>query len=357
MKSVKRRRAKKTLDQKSPLNVDSNEFKDYLAVTKAYNYFNQVDIKTARKWIDQYILKNNLQINSFSKVKDDHIPMWLCVNCHLLNHDKLLPEDLIEKTQSRLHELTVNITPREKKKLQSSNLEMSSKTIAYVEDILDQFYKNSYSIDDWSLYDDFKKQEIKQSDARRVVEYYTPLVSELENIEICPQLKEAYAKLTKKQKKSYVDFVNTIVADAKVYTETERKVRKTRAPRKKKLKTADQLTSNVVFLPEDTELQIASVPPQNIVGANAVWLYNTKYRRLVLLQADKDQTLTVKGTTVIGFNETLSVAKTLRKPKEQLSALASLGRVTMKKEFEKIRAKNQTVTGRIGKDTIILRVV
>jgi hypothetical protein len=68
------------------------------------------------------------------------------------------------------------------------------------------------------------------------------------------------------------------------------------------------------------------------------------------------QTLSVKGTTIIGFNENTSVCKTLRKPEEKLKEFKAAGKVQLRKFLEDINATDTKMNGRINEETILLKV-
>ena len=64
------------------------------------------------------------------------------------------------------------------------------------------------------------------------------------------------------------------------------------------------------------------VYPTQIVGANELWVFNIKTRKIGKYVASnidpkgmqrQGSGLSVKGTTIIGYNETESIQKTLRK--------------------------------------------
>jgi hypothetical protein len=66
--------------------------------------------------------------------------------------------------------------------------------------------------------------------------------------------------------------------------------------------------------------------------------------------------LSVKGTTIIGFNEVESVQKTLRKPDEKLKEFKDAGKVKLRTFIEDINAVDIKLNGRINTDTILLKV-
>jgi hypothetical protein len=65
--------------------------------------------------------------------------------------------------------------------------------------------------------------------------------------------------------------------------------------------------------------------------------------------------LSVKGTTIQDFNEELSVQKTLRKPKEQISNWTGNAKTKFAKTFEELKTTPIKLNGRINDSTIILK--
>jgi hypothetical protein len=66
--------------------------------------------------------------------------------------------------------------------------------------------------------------------------------------------------------------------------------------------------------------------------------------------------LSVKGTSIIGFNENLSVQKTLRKPEEQLKEFKAAGKVQLRKFLDDIKAVDIKLNGRINEEVVLLKV-
>ena len=67
--------------------------------------------------------------------------------------------------------------------------------------------------------------------------------------------------------------------------------------------------------------------------------------------------LSVKGTTIIGYNENDSIQKTLRKLTEQLKEFKDAGKVKLRKYMEDIKTTDTKLNGRCNPDTVLLKVV
>jgi polyphosphate kinase 2 (PPK2 family) len=151
-----------------------------------------------------------------------------------------------------------------------------------------------------------------------------------------------------------MDFIVTIIGTAEVYCI---KVPTVRKPRKKKEKPASKIVTKVKVKDEDKQYKIKSIKATDIVGAQQLWLFNTKYRVLTVLNAMGAAGLSVKGTTVINFDEKTSQTKTLRKPELSLATVMTGGKIALKKLMDTIKCNPKKVTGRINTDIVILRAI
>jgi len=168
------------------------------------------------------------------------------------------------------------------------------------------------------------------------------------------QLAEGYANFTKLQLKNLVKFAEAVISDCGSYVQ----IKKTeRAPRKKKPVSPEKLTQRFRYLKEFAELKLVSEPVTKLVGSQEVWLYDTKRRKLIYSVADGHiGTMTVKGTSLVGFDTTNSVQKTLRKPAEQIKGLLTGGVANTRKFFKDIKATEVKFNGRSNENLILLKI-
>lgn len=224
--------------------------------------------------------------------------------------------------------------------------------IADIEDFLDSYYREGKTFDavKW-----FRDKDVKPQLAQHIAEYYKPLYSEIFDAQSGrdPQLVEAYSRWKKPKLKAYLEFVRSIVAAAEDRQIIAKAIRK---PRKKKAKPASVLVGKLQYLEQDAELNIKSVKPTEVVGAQQLWVYNVKYKTLAVYNAMGPAGLSVKGTTLTGFDEKTSLVKKLRKPKEQLQALADAGKVNLRKFMDTVKCKPKEATSRLNKSTVLFRV-
>ena len=189
-----------------------------------------------------------------------------------------------------------------------------------------------------------------------ISEHWQRRLAELEELQQGkdPQLVEGYSNFTKLQVKNLAKLCEQVLADCASYVQ----IKKTeRAPRKKKPVSAEKLTQRFRYLREFDELKLKSEAVTKLVGSTEAWFYDTKKRKLIYVVADTHVgTMTVKGTSLLGFDTTNSVQKTLRKPAEQIKALMTGGVPAARKYFKEIRATEIKYNGRSNENLILLRI-
>ena len=148
--------------------------------------------------------------------------------------------------------------------------------------------------------------------------------------------------------------VHDVISDCDRYLD---RLKASKSPRKKKVKSADQLVKNLKYLKTFGDLKLTSVSPESIIGSSQLWAYNVKNRMLYMYDTEINDELSVKGTTVIHFSELNSLCKKLRKPEVQIPELLRCTKAKMKKFFKDLSTKESKVNGRINTDTILLKVI
>lgn len=351
--SFKGRVAEEALYGEDPIKNITTKLMSDLEMQRAFNWHNYCgDTKKLRKFVEQYAEMKFKKKAAYVKATNDknitHVMITIArlllahatIDCKYIDRldDSLSKIIFIEESLDNAAKNAVKVIPTTE----------SNTLIADTEDFLDDFYKSDYNLSPVKYFEFLQKKEAKPSDVRAVINYYEPLLEELQ------EYSEEY--LSKPRKKKYVEFVSQILDDCSTYITTNRNLKKTaRKPRRKKLKSAEQQTSKVKFKTVDDKLKISSIPPSQLVGASAVWFYNTKYKRLTYLVSDTG--MNVKGTTIIGFDSKRSVTKTIRKPEKNLSELLNMSKAGMVKQFLALKTKAAVAKGRLNSDTVILKAI
>jgi hypothetical protein len=191
---------------------------------------------------------------------------------------------------------------------------------------------------------------------KTVQEFINKKIAEYEGINSSkdPQVLEAYKHLGKRQVTAMIKWWTQALTDANSYNVVKKAAK---APRKKKAVLPEKVVAKLKYAKEFKELALKSADPTTILTAQELWVYNTKTRKLGIYIADQYAgTLTVKNSSIMGFDANASVQKTLRKPKDQLKEFTANGKPAAKKWFKGIKATEIKLNGRISNDIILLKV-
>jgi len=202
-----------------------------------------------------------------------------------------------------------------------------------------------------------KAKQAKAAHARIIRDFYAGDLTELLELasgKADEQLKEGYSHRSKKQIKSFIAFLQEIESACNMLMQ-EAKVNK--KPRAKKAVDKDKIIAKLKYKKSDEPLKLVSINPADIIGAQELWIFNSKTRKLGKYVAAEFQELGIKGTTITGFSETKSVQKTLRKPAEQIKAFKEAGKVVLRKFLEDINAVDTKMNGRINEEIMLLKVI
>lgn len=263
------------------------------------------------------------------------------------------------------------------------------------ERIRDQAYIQSEAIEEWlegwildpKSFDpkgfDFKKHfaemKVTQAHARKLKSFYENELTDFDDLERYPtagqlkkmdeqsadlwmQLKEGYSHLNKADIKQFRIAIGELMTALDFVID---QAKATRKPRKPKVYSADKLVAKLKYLKVDPKYKLTSINPADIITANELWVFNVKTRKIgkyVAKNIDPTGTgrpgsgLSVKGTTILDFDESQSVQKTLRKPEEQLKEFKESGKVKLRKFLEEIKTTDTKLNGRCNTDTVLLKV-
>jgi hypothetical protein len=358
----------KFLDEKylgsEPVLVDVTVDTNLGAAYNWFNYFYSTD--DAKEFALAYLKhikydKKKLKLVGQISAQDLRNIGW---HCRLFMNGSKVSKELIANIMQKIEALIVNeveaidaVEPVVTKNVISIQDRISEKTsnlIGDLEEQIDIFIKegrNSFNVEAW-----MRSNDIKPQIAQKIADYYKPLYAELFDAMQGkdPQLKEAYSRWKKIQLKSYTEFVRGFISAAEARANVIRAARK---PRKKKEKPAGVLVSKMKFLVEDTTLNIKSIKPTEVVGAQQLWVFNVKYRNLSVYNAMSHTGLSVKGTTITGFDEKTSVTKKVRKPEQTLTILQVGSKVVLRKLMDNIKCKPKAANGRLNTEVVLLRAI
>lgn len=335
-----------------------------MELINALTFYNSFSRKDLEKHIITFMRKSGYSkdnILQFNACEDWRLPMTSAKLAAVINKsgEVALSKDAIINLKADLDrciERGKEVLLADKEEAQSPVPKVDSsakKALVIINDIDFCIDERSWEFD---VYECMQLNQATPAVAKYIEDTYSNLLSELllayEKAD--DQLVEGYSNFKRTDLKKFIGFVENVLTSTKKYTQNV-KAMKVRKPRKAKVKSASQLTTKVKFCKSFPELKLVSTDPTSIVGAQSVWIYNTKYRKLGVYIAGPNQTLSIKGTTIINYNEELSLHKTLRKPEIQLNEFTNANKVTLRKFLENINGKAATLNGRLNEDTVILK--
>ena len=333
----------------------------------AYNWFNYFyNSDDAKSFTISYLKSINYDkeiIRKISNVKsvELHSMGW---NCRLLHTGSSLPDGIWDSIEQRIKDLAEEVLedaegeedqPQTKVvSIQDRIANRASELIGELEGELDVFYKEGviqFDVKKWAL-----EKAIKPPVAKRITDHFRPQYEEItEAIKgEDPDLVEGYKKWRKPVLKIMALFIKRILDHLDETSAAHVSIRK---PRKKKEKPAHVLVSKLKYKVEDKDLNITSIQPKDIIHAQQLWVYNTKYRNLSVYNALGNSGLSVRGTTIIGYDQDTSTTKKLRKPEQVIPVVLNEGKVGLRKIMSGIKTTETKANGRMNEETIILRVV
>ena len=167
------------------------------------------------------------------------------------------------------------------------------------------------------------------------------------------QLLESYAHLTSmKSVKDIVKLLESYISDLKK-SYVSKQVAKVR---KKKPKDKSKLVQNLKFLKDDAALGVTSVEPINLLNCSEVWTFDTKTRKISKYFSPVSGSITVKGASLVGFDENFSNSRLLRKPETQVKEFSELKKNDLTKWYSAVKSKSGPVRARLTSTTLILKV-
>jgi len=317
-------------------------------------YHSNKESKDAVSYIQDYCKKNKIS-GKVNTSKNFLTVAWLCrlsANGNTLEKSSL---EYIKKTLPEIMQIekvvvidapVVNVQDRMKEKV--------AEIAGDLEGAIDDFILNGCK--DGKSPFSFMQNRTKGMHASRLIDIFKRRRQEFDEVLNTKdsELKEGYSNFTKPQLKRLVAYCDDIITDAMKIAGEAKAIRK---PRKRKVKTVDQLVSKLNYLDKSPEYKLQSIAPKQIIGAMQLWVFNVKTKKLGVYHADDAGGFGIKGSTLLNYSESKSTSKALRKPMAVLPEILKGGKVTLRNCLGNLTTKESPLTGRLNKDTILLRVL
>jgi len=326
-------------------------------------YRDNLDEKKIRKFALEYFAKlgKKKEVLAINKA-DDYDVRQLGVLCRLVSNENVLSDDHMKTIDNMVnHIIRKEALPQKIKEdktvavpvatvsIQDRMDEKAHELAGEIEGAIDEFTTTKSSKFSTKSY--LAANQVAAPIAKRIGDFFAGRIPEVKEAldGDDKQLVEGYSNFTKRELKKFLTFLEEIVSDCQQQVQT---AKANRAPRKRKAVSPTKLVSKMKFMREFPELKLKSCKPEDIITSTELWVYNTKYRKVTVYKSDGG-TLSVKGTTILGFDIKESKTLMLRKPEEFFKGLA-LGKRALNGALKKITTKPTVPNGRVNEECILL---
>lgn len=348
-----------------PLQPDENG--RTLALTHGFTWYNRFyGKKDAKELLCLYLEYNGraAEAKHLRKVHESEFLMTLCWlarmtmrGLELSEHESLTLENEISRLYKLVHKPeVVEKEPSNRPNVQEIMREKAFDAAGELESIFD----------DWITAGKVTQKTVDIVAKFSVLPQHIPLIVEIwkrkfeEFNEVSEgtdeQLNEAYSYLGKVKLRNTIKFIEQVLSDLNSYISIKKA---SKAPRKRKAVPVEKIVAKLkylkVFKDPVNKLDLISVHPTKLHGASEAWVYDTAKRKMHHYIADEySKAFTVKGNTVLGFDNNASEMKTLRKPGEQIKEIMG-SKPAARKYFKDIKAVGAVPNGRFNENMIILK--
>lgn len=333
-----------------------------------YNYYyNQKDCK---KYVVEWLKKmpdefTKEEVKAYERTADRAIPMTACslimaqrqgmvFRARHTDFVKQVIRSAIAEAEPEAIEVVSTAVKAYVPTIQDRLNEKTSEIIGELEGIYDDVSLNVKTT--FKPYDFLTTNNVVQSQLGKYEALFGARKAELEAAQNKedPQLVEGYKHYKAADFKRIISWIDALLSAIEQYRGVKKATKKARV---KKAPSKEKVISKLKYAKTDPVLKLVSLNPADILGANELWIYNIKTRKLGKYVADSLQgPLGVKGTSIIGFDEAKSVCKTLRKPAETLKEFAKSGKIQLRKFLDEIKATETKLNGRISADIVLIKV-
>jgi hypothetical protein len=332
---------------------DSTKLKTQADWAKAFNWYHSMcSREEARQYLKDYFANDKVVLKKITKIPDAHMPYTAAWQCRIWKRiGKPIDGESLERVHKWIDEASSYAKedkPKEDKPERPTIQDRMKEKISELIGDIEVLYDAEMPVD---LYSFLQKREVPAMYTGRIVEYYKPILEEMK-LAAAGEI-EGYESYTKKWLRDRVDMLQKIIDDAQRYGGN---VKKARAPRKKKAPTAEKLLKHFTYQKESNEYKLQSIDPAKILGAQELWTFNTKYKTLTVFRARGPAGLSVRRTTIDGYDVDASVTKTLRKPDEVLKKVLTGGKLVLRKLMDELKTKQAKTADRINENVILVKV-
>jgi hypothetical protein len=349
------------------IEISSKTSEELIQVLNWYSYM--TDDTNVDTWISDYMKKHNYdkkQIQYVNSCSINAAKRTLSSLCRMSTNGTLFTGELATIIPDKIAEFLSKKISIVEMNAQTNVISIQDrlKNIAQshyfmVDEMIESWFFNKKTKIEFDMYNYLQKQQLNTQVSNllrtHIIRSYFQEFEEMIQTDN-EQLQEAYAYLSKSRKKTIYDALKLCISDIDRYIGNVKSA-KPKSPKKKRPVSTEKQINSLKYQKEFTQLKIKSINPQQIIGAQQLWVYNTKYDQLSVYNAMNLNGLSIKGTTLQNFDASVSVKKKVRKPKDILPKVLDGGKIVLKRLMNDLTTKPLEINGRLSDDTILLRVI
>lgn len=341
------------LAKKAKINAPEFNLMDYDSSLAANLNFYRIEVESSklRDFANAYWESIGKDISLINNVNDHYFSTaGALAHMHHFRNVGLLEKhvkSLDEAYETCLSNVKAPVEKKEKKK----EVDPTPVFIAELEGAIDDIMVYGKEFDAKHY---LSKNGIKPDSLKKIAVWFKP---KLEEYKLAAsgedeQLTEGYSNFGKRGLNKLIHFVTLIIETSNNISQ----IKRVQKPRTKKQKPAAVLVRDIKITREVPELNLKSVETTKIIDSSEVWVYDTQKRKLIKVIAPIGEKLSAKGKTILNFDPDLTVAKTIRKPEEQLKGIQSLPKKQLLAKFNEIKSTEQKFSGRIQESFVIINI-
>lgn len=332
-------------------------------IVKSINWYSVMSTDSEkRKWFNEFISKNNFSNEEKEKlknIKETKIPygkyegllgldlgIYSKISIEIKETDITNSNNFCFCLKPYIEKILEQKEQKEQTTIKDSPLDRLDNKIreklSYSEKTIDEILSGKSSS---------FKQEIKPGHAPKMISWCKEKINEFKQTQTDDEYKDAYSIYKPQNIKNCIKSLEEFEKELQTISESKVIVRK---PRKIN---PIKATKKVKYLKETEDKKLKSILPSKLVGAQKVLIYNYEKKTVSLYEASSPTGISVKGTTLIHFDEKASFTKKIRKPEEFENTISkNPGIRAVKNYLSSVKTTEKEANGRINDKCLILGV-
>lgn len=335
------------------LKEDNLEYKSTLL--HFYNWASDTySVNDLKKWVLFYLQSKNKEFEYLNNIPEYKFSLIGKI-AYLLNNNYFVSDHSLDNFNKKLNELkneTKSIIKEDHVKYKKYPYTLLDKVKDTLEDLV-----ATQKLTQENMSELLFNQNLTYSDYQEIISYFKLCLNEWVSND--HDLVEMQDLVKDEKKKEIINSYKLIIKFCELSLDN---LKASKLTKKKRIKYSEQKAfkkaSKVENKKIDLNHNLVSLPADQIVGSNMAIIFNTKNNRTYTFYPKENETLSIRGKSIVNYDEEKSFGKVLRNTTKDLAMIKS---ATSIKRIEVILA--QTLKGVkhkaksiINSDTLILKV-